>query len=506
MPYASWIEWESLGGEVDIINSQDLVISEILPEGTEKIRLFRDNFYNIKGIINGKFRHFDELKVLNEEHTPLGSFIEPKCLKIQDPTVTYEIKSIIGGSYHTTDFEFEYEFSPYSIRREFENSNETAWVTDWFLNGPHNHVFSASTEYNLVENYKKSLHIPETYKNFPDNIIKNLHDDLTDFEGGKKGSVLSFNYSLIEFENENGEENYFIIHDVPKDIGPNWSNKLGIEYREKWGIPDLEERKKISELVSFIFGRQLLNIGYSKFDKYGNFVEDFAVDPILPNSINIKRVCGLPDKPPIKINPFKSGYLEPIFKQLIPSYLKLSDDLNMNQVLWRYWLSIALNFDTSLLLLATSIELLSNSWYKSQNSKSKGIYLEKKDFDKLLRCEFKLIEKKLKGQKYKERILRRMKGTFQMGANEKVNNFFDEINLNIDKIEKKAIKDRNIPAHGSLLDLERSKKIFKSEEAYRTLFNRTVLKILGFNGKYIDYYTLNYPERDIDEPIKPDKE
>lgn len=37
-------------------------------------------------------------------------------------------------------------------------------------------------------------------------------------------------------------------------------------------------------------------------------------------------------------------------------------------------------------------------------------------------------------------------------------------------------------------------------ETYRTLINRTILKILGYEMDYIDYYSPGYPKRNIDEP------
>jgi hypothetical protein len=37
--------------------------------------------------------------------------------------------------------------------------------------------------------------------------------------------------------------------------------------------------------------------------------------------------------------------------------------------------------------------------------------------------------------------------------------------------------------------------------AYRTLFNRIMLKILGYDGAYVDYSTMEWPDRPLGEPL-----
>ena len=88
-------------------------------------------------------------------------------------------------------------------------------------------------------------------------------------------------------------------------------------------------------------------------------------------------------------------------------------------------------------------------------------------------------------------------------SNEKLKMMFEIIKLRVDKIEEKAIKARNKMAHSSIGNIsdEEIKMIVRMTRAYETLFNRILLKILSYNGNYIDYYTIGHPTRSIDEPI-----
>lgn len=42
-------------------------------------------------------------------------------------------------------------------------------------------------------------------------------------------------------------------------------------------------------------------------------------------------------------------------------------------------------------------------------------------------------------------------------------------------------------------------KMIKLAEVYKTFFHRVFLKILGYEGTYVDYSTLNWPKRPLNE-------
>ena len=89
-----------------------------------------------------------------------------------------------------------------------------------------------------------------------------------------------------------------------------------------------------------------------------------------------------------------------------------------------------------------------------------------------------------------------------MSISDKIKNFFSDIDLKIGEIENKAINARHGFAHGSFIKSDKEfKKHINNSEAYKTLINRILLKLFDYEWKYIDYYSENFPERPIDEPI-----
>lgn len=128
--------------------------------------------------------------------------------------------------------------------------------------------------------------------------------------------------------------------------------------------------------------------------------------------------------------------------------------------------------------------------------------MPKGEFDALLGKELGSAKSKLESRQYGDRVLNRLSGAYNMGANDRLRFFFDEIGLSVGETEWWAIRERNPMAHGaaSVFDESTNERMIRATDVYRTLFHRIVLKLLGYDGDYIDHGTLGYPIRDISEP------
>ena len=139
-------------------------------------------------------------------------------------------------------------------------------------------------------------------------------------------------------------------------------------------------------------------------------------------------------------------------------------------------------------------------WYESSGSKSKGVYMPASDFRKLTQDGIELIRGRLGQHEYADRIVRRLGGCFTFGVAEKFDNFFAELGLPVSKAEKDAIQSRNRVVHGGGLDESMWDDYVEKRKTYQTLLNRVILKLLGYEGLYIDYGTVGFPQRALSEP------
>ena len=126
-----------------------------------------------------------------------------------------------------------------------------------------------------------------------------------------------------------------------------------------------------------------------------------------------------------------------------------------------------------------------------------------RDTSRCSSIELSAIQEKLGKVEYGERMANRIKSAYNFGANESTEFFFKELGLAIGPTEQSALKARNPMAHGSsnLLDPARYQETIDNTLAYRALFNRVLLKILDYEGEYVDYSAKGWPEQPLELPL-----
>lgn len=478
------LEWEFLHCEHQIENPP---IPKPLPGIPRLLKLKRNDQYLLEASITGPLGKSD----VTEEQTPPGGFVRPFEIKGTDRDETYELtgciihnasSSVSRSEISTIVARFQADLYVWKIRRIRSHPESLpSWLTEWYLNGVHeHHLFPRSTRRLRTSEYIRER---EVYK-----------EQEQRFEGSNFRSDSS-DYAYIRCPDFG-----FIVHEVPDGLGPAWSKNIGIEYREEFGqIPDLPEREAVSEIVGFVMGKHLLNVGYSAFDESGNPLEFCAVQPWRDNIVSL---CQAPAFPLIRF-PTYTDRFETVLQDLVPRYLETRDGLNLDEALLRYWIGSALPPGTDIPIIASGMEILANAWFKSERSKSKGTYLSKEDFSTLIEEDLANIAGKLRDNPHKERLLEKMRSSNNRGSGERMESFFQELGLEVGTLEKKAIKARNKMIHSMIATdgQEQLEDLIRFSFAYRTLFHRVMLKILGYTGKYLDYATEGQPERTVEEAL-----
>lgn len=196
---------------------------------------------------------------------------------------------------------------------------------------------------------------------------------------------------------------------------------------------------------------------------------------------------------------------------MLPKYIELREPLCLSEALWNYWISFDVPPGPNLSIVASAIETIINSWFSSAKTKSHGIYMKKSDFISLLEEEFESIKKKLDikyaeekkktmeqkkdrktdGEKIFEKILR----ANEFGISERIRRFFEEINLELTRVEKEAIDGRHFFVHGHAdydkIDWE---QVVRQVNTLHTLFNKVLLTVLKYKWDYIDRSIEGWPD------------
>ncbi|WP_304047040.1 hypothetical protein [Methanobrevibacter gottschalkii] len=457
MKYLSRIEWEFLQDEKEIsfIEETNLNLFEVT-----KIYLKRNEKYEILLDITGKVNQHDseEIKKLNQ----------PVDIHFKTKFHTYDLFSchIIKNNMTFPQNEYNVVFKVQNVERFINkySDNEEYFIKEWYLNSTQDSlIFKRGTSFNIKKEFIKIRDISKNSElnildeSMPDSSLDSLFLELND-------------YSIL-------------LQEVPQKFGPDWSKNLGVEYQKELNIPPKDIREKIVEIISFLMGRFLIKIGETHYDKDWNIINDSCQSPLIPIQIDLKQICKKSD---LSCIDFYEGFpllniVEERICYIVNNYLN-EDEMDLSYVIHQLLLSMIVPVEAEIVMIGACLDKLSEIWFKSSKSKSKGELIEKKKFDEL-------IEEYVDGLKisFKDypKVFVKIENAFQASGKQRVDFFLEELELETGDVEKDARFYRNKPAHGHLLDNEGLFKLMYLTDAYRTLLNRIILKILNYDV-YID--------------------
>ncbi len=295
------------------------------------------------------------------------------------------------------------------------------------------------------------------------------------------------------------DEIMFILANVPKEFAPAKLLPVVLEIEANNGkFPSDDIVDSVIELVGFILGRTLHRVDSSVFDSKNYPIEQKAVTH---NAPDLRRECDNPGHFPIPLNISNDWIIvERTITTLLQQYLKQRSELSLRNALWRSSIARRLPLGSNLPHFSSAIEAIMNAWFSSKSSKSGGAYLPNKEYQKRIKPAIELIKGSISDINGSKKILSKIVRANQFGVNEKYEIFFEELGLKIGKIERDALRAKNVAAHGGRFSKD-YQRLVNTCRAYETLFHRVMLRVLEFQGPYIDYSTYGFPTRKLDEPL-----
>ncbi len=136
-------------------------------------------------------------------------------------------------------------------------------------------------------------------------------------------------------------------------------------------------------------------------------------------------------------------------------------------------------------------------------SKSRGVPMPKKEFEALSGSDLDAAEENLARVGTESGWQGGHEWPFSLATNESKEFFFEELDLLIGPVEQAPLRVRNSMAYepSTLLDEGRHQDLFDHTQSYRTHFNGVLLKLLGYDGGYVDYSARWRPERPLYPPF-----
>ena len=484
--------WEALSEPLDI-NGKTLCNSLLVPQNIQKnmefLHIFRDENYNIQLEAKGQILDFTSINSCDDDcKLPEGTLVNGDTIVCKtEEGYDVNLKNCIYNGYSvnynlnsTIESSFTAHFEVYEIHNDyhkfFGENVEPDSLVEWYLNSVENSVLFSDTS--IIQDS-----ISRTLKNASSFIAK-YH---------QKSQHYSSNCLYLEF---NGTG--LLLHKVSKDFGPKWSNNISIEYRSSYGkIPCKNERKRIAEFLSFLIGRQLILVGDTLY--YQNSILESHMYNPYPSNPQAECQTNTREIIPVHLYNDEKNNFKFFAQKMLPNYLKICDTYNISDALARYWLANSMPDGVCLPILVGAIETIIKRWFKGNKSKSKGVYINSKDYEAII-CSFRTkIDNSLSQYENKDKVLNKISNAYQMSVTDRYYIFLDEIGLKYGTLETNSFKARNDFTHGGNgKDYENT---IKFTTTMFTLFGRIILKLLDYDGEYIDKTLLGFSRKNIDDEI-----
>jgi len=475
-------EWESISYPIIVKNIKFERDDFHLPDDTV-IEIWRDDNCKLKGKIYGG--DFYAKTFHRGEFIGKGNIIANDAIIGFDSTGNHIklhgcfIGNLIKGIPRFVDDRqiLEAEFSLDSLTINYTaDPNQFSWKRfEWFMVSGVDASFDRSTFRKYQEPHTKTR------------VSVNPHDD--DIKN-YLGSSSSKDFSILKMNNLE-----CIIAEVPERYLQHNFKGICFEFRDSNATQaSVQFIDDLKHLVAFLLGCKMYYMGYTiTVGAYPR--EVYLENPDLDTRIR-------QPKPPI---PFTRRYewskFWVLINQLFPVYTQLQQTLQLNQAMTRYWTAESLPVGVNLPTLASALEIVANNYLK-MTGQDNSTYLSKEEYFQKLEPEFALIKSRLLETDQGDIIVNKILSAFRKGPNEKMRQFFSLIYLKIGKDEKAALELRNKMAHAArdYSEDDRAYDDLVLTRVYESLFNRTILKILGYNEFYRDYSEKGSPVKHISLP------
>jgi len=389
-----------------------------------------------------------------------------------------EIFSTSWKSWSPKEIIYEIEAQKIALHRKINSNNDDRTIEYFFLSNMSKGRIHFPSSISFETSGKAKIRMADTI------------DDTIEIP-----MLSSYSYGCFKME-INGKK--FILGKVDKkDI-----NGVFLRF-ERENFPTDSELLIIKTFLGYITGSEIIEIGYTKFGQNYSINEQVFISTFRNDIKAI--ICEIP-MPVIPLDLKIVGNRgvvitgEDKLTTLLSKYAGKRDTFYLDYIFYYIKCFRRVSMDIQMQPLATALDIIQKAYFKNGDSHSKGRYLDDDEFKGIILKYSALINSDLNGCPHKDRIVAKINRANEFTLNDRCDIFFTEIGLKIGEFEKEVIRQRHRSIHGDLGNTDYQKLLFLVNGAY-ALLNRIILKLIEYEGGYIDYSTYDYPIRNIEEPL-----
>lgn len=267
------------------------------------------------------------------------------------------------------------------------------------------------------------------------------------------------------------------------------------------GVPSEDFRKKVRNCLSFIIGRPLIQTGHSVFDSDWKIVSSEAISSYSMG----QEAFNIHSMPPVPLGKKYQGELdEGIVSPLLRSIYRNYDQYNFGYLAWAYWHAICAPVHIAAVNFGACIESLQKSFINNNGKLFRTSLIEKSDW-KPFRTKIQEILKEMEIDEAERKVLEnKVNSLNQTPQSILTDRFLNTLDIQLSDLEKSVWKQRNNAAHGNETEEGGEIKLIREIKVLKVIFHRVFLKIVNGGDYYIDYYSIGFPVKKLNESIESD--
>lgn len=257
-----------------------------------------------------------------------------------------------------------------------------------------------------------------------------------------------------------------------------------------------DRRQKIRDTLAFCLGNYLNYLGYVALNK--------DCIPIRVKALSARKLGSstsqIPALPPAPLwIRYKNEIHQHVIGRMANAIFDKYDELNFAELSWAYWHAACAPIHMAAAHYGAAIEALRRACTESRRLRAtltpNGNWQPLKE--QLLSC---LSSVELDNTT-RQIFINKISSLNQLPHDKAMDEVLVSMGLAIGALERSAWKRRNQAAHGSSLKETEITSTIRETKLLRILLHRMVLAATDASNRYIDYYTLGFPIRNLNEPV-----
>ncbi len=267
------------------------------------------------------------------------------------------------------------------------------------------------------------------------------------------------------------------------------------------GIPTIEERKKVRNCLSFVLGRPLIKTGYSIFNSEWLLVSFKSISAYSLGG----AAFSIHSLPPSPLGKKYQGEIDShIITTLVNAIYNNYEEYKFSHLSWAYWHAVCAPVHIAAVHFGACIESLQKSYIENNGKIFSSALIERTKW-KAFRKEAlnALINLRLE-ETVKKALENKINSLNQTPQSVLTERFLKHLDINFSAGEKSAWQQRNNAAHGNEIEEGSEILLIREIKILKVIFHRVLLKIMGGGEYYIDYYSVGFPIKFLDDSIDED--